>query len=403
MRAAPQLGVVPAGRRDARLKATNRFQFVGSLAVMDAHGSVVRVCAMPAVLIAGLAAIAAITLTVMAYGRGTGLPADPGDGTADNPPRPAKTLWDWLQLLIVPLVLALAAFALNAAQSDRDRKQEERRAEQERALEERRAVRERALADDRAREDTLRTYLQQMSDLITRGALQARQSRDRPENTLARTLTLVALRRLDGTRKGLVVQFLKEADLINSTAVYDRTKQGWNYYRAPSSVRPRVSLAGADLRGAVMPWALLSWADSAGPGGRERANAAVLDRADLRNADFRGGYLYGVSLMNADLRGADFSGAELDGTSFNGACLSGARFTRAKSYAAPIDFRSAEGRGVDFSGADLKNASFRWSRLYAVKLAGASTSGVVWPRGWTSTGLPMRDAHSSSLCRAVLR
>jgi hypothetical protein len=121
--------------------------------------------------------------------RWAGLAADAGDGTPTAPARPAKTLWDWLQLLIIPLVLALAAFALNAMQAAREAKREDRR-----------AARERKLAADRAREDTLRVYLQQMSDLITQHGLRRAQG---GTPTLARTLTLIALRRLDSERKGL--------------------------------------------------------------------------------------------------------------------------------------------------------------------------------------------------------
>jgi hypothetical protein len=58
--------------------------------------------------------------------------------------QPAKTLWDWLQLLVIPLVLAGLAFLLNEWQSDREHRREE----------------------DAAREQALRTYLTQMSDLI---------------------------------------------------------------------------------------------------------------------------------------------------------------------------------------------------------------------------------------------
>jgi hypothetical protein len=79
------------------------------------------------VVVVGVLVVAAIVaFVVMAYRRDwrwTGLPADPGDGTPARPPRPGKTLWDLLQLLIVPLMLAAAAFALNAAQDSRDRKQ----------------------------------------------------------------------------------------------------------------------------------------------------------------------------------------------------------------------------------------------------------------------------------------
>ena len=91
------------------------------------------------------------------------------------------------------------------------------------------------------REDTLRAYLQQMSDLIGRRGLRSPRSDANAEPTLARTLTLIALRRLDGARKGLVVQFLKEADLINTTAVSLLTRYGLE--RDPTSLgTPRVSL-----------------------------------------------------------------------------------------------------------------------------------------------------------------
>ena len=62
----------------------------------------------------------------------TGLTKDPGDGTPNYPVRPARTAWDWLQLLIVPFVLALATVGLTLAQSSRDRDAQEQRAEDER-------------------------------------------------------------------------------------------------------------------------------------------------------------------------------------------------------------------------------------------------------------------------------
>ena len=147
---------------------------------------------------------------------------------------------------------------------------------------------------------------------------------------------------------------------------------------------------------------LTSFADSSGPGGRYRTSAADLDRADLRNADFHGASLLGATLRSADLRGADFSGAFLGGTSFSGACLSWARFVRV-SGGPPTDFSFTEGRGVDFSNAGLKKAFFWRARLTGVKLSGASTSGVTWPRGWTSTGIRMSDATADGLCRQLRR
>ena len=199
-----------------------------------------------------------------------------------------KTLWDWLQLLIVPLVLALAAFALNAAQADRDRAQDARQAAQERLA-----------AEDGAREDTLRGYLQQVSDLITHEGLASRGA-DREVRTLARTLTLTTLRRLDGERKTLVVRFLLEAGLINQTSVWTKTADGL----VPFPTRgPQIPLAGADVRGIVMTGLLPR---SSGPNARGRfeMTTASFRAADLRGADFRAMNLVGAEFDEADLRGA---------------------------------------------------------------------------------------------------
>ena len=129
----------------------------------------------------------------------------PHEGGDSKPAGAAqKTLWDWLQILIVPVVLAAAAFALNDAQSRRQERQEHVR-----------AARERAISADNRREEALRDYVQRMSGIVLSGA------RDGPASAarsvaLTRTLTLTVLRRLDPMRKGIVVQFLVEADLIRS-------------------------------------------------------------------------------------------------------------------------------------------------------------------------------------------
>ena len=47
---------------------------------------------------------------------------------------PGKTLWDWMQLLIIPAVLAIGAFLLNQIQKERDKKAEDAQKKRERSL-----------------------------------------------------------------------------------------------------------------------------------------------------------------------------------------------------------------------------------------------------------------------------
>jgi Pentapeptide repeats (9 copies)/Pentapeptide repeats (8 copies) len=254
-----------------------------------------------------------------------------------------KSLWDWLQLLVIPLALAAIAFGLNYLADERDLRREDQRA----AL-------ERSIASERRREDVLDAYLQQMSEMIfERRLLIAPEGSE--SRAIAGTLTLGVLRRLDGIRKGFVLQFLAEAGLIGGRD-------------------PKISLGDADLR-------------------RVRINGflgnAVIGSADLREADFRGSDLYSVSFEHSRLQRADFSGAfvsnasfgaaELRGAKFNGAnvsettfedaCLIEASFRRAALE--DTDFGIASGRDVDFSGAALDNVDLRGSELVRLNLTGA--------------------------------
>src|SRR5690242_4550553 len=69
--------------------------------------------------------------------------------------QPSKTLWDWMQLLIVPLVLALGALLFNSTAS---------RNEQRIALQ--RDHTAQSIAQDNQRETLLQAYLDRMSELL---------------------------------------------------------------------------------------------------------------------------------------------------------------------------------------------------------------------------------------------
>jgi hypothetical protein len=47
----------------------------------------------------------------------------------DEDVQPGKTLWDWLQLLIVPAILIGVTFAWSASQTRSDNKREDRRSQ----------------------------------------------------------------------------------------------------------------------------------------------------------------------------------------------------------------------------------------------------------------------------------
>src|SRR5205085_3193827 len=98
-----------------------------------------------------------------------------------------KSLWDWMQLLIIPVALAFVAIWFNRV---------ERRNEQ-------------AISSDNQQEAALQAYLDKMSELLLKEGLRQSET-DSEVRNIARARTLTMLRKLDGQRKGSLLQFLFE-------------------------------------------------------------------------------------------------------------------------------------------------------------------------------------------------
>src|SRR6266487_4240294 len=179
-----------------------------------------------------------------------------------------KTLYDWMQLLFIPVVLAVAGFWFN----HRERKAAELRAESEQEI-----------ASDNQREVALQEYIKGMSELLLHEKLLESQ----PEvevRKIARVQTLTILRRLNGERKGIILRFLYDANLLDD-------------------IPPIIDLHHADLRGAHLAFADLHGADLSGAD----LSGANLDFANLEGADLDDTKLVDARLSLAYLKGASFS------------------------------------------------------------------------------------------------
>src|SRR6266516_2082501 len=119
--------------------------------------------------IVGLLVLAAFALAVMLFDWDwTGFTSMTGPTVHPNEQyRPAKTLWDVLQLLIVPVILAIGGFWLSQIQKDREQKREKRevaeRAEREKREQEERDRLAHAIAEDNQREAALIDYINYIS------------------------------------------------------------------------------------------------------------------------------------------------------------------------------------------------------------------------------------------------
>jgi uncharacterized protein YjbI with pentapeptide repeats len=274
-----------------------------------------------------------------------------------------KTLWDWLQLLVIPLALAAIALGFNFLQSDREAKREDARKERELAIAAKARAQDAQIAADARRDEALTAYLARMEDLTLQHHLTSHPSKD--VALLARTLTLTVLRRLDGRRKVHVIQYLADAGLIRHRS------------------RP-LSLVGADLRDLDMRNTTLT---VRGPGRQAEAarHFISLYHTDLEGADFRHAHLANVNLEQADLRGANFERAVLSGVDLRGACLTNARFHAAQLFYSNLS--RAVGYDVDFTNSIMAAITVKESRMTALEFHGMLATIVGPEPGTTSVSI----------------
>jgi len=246
-------------------------------------------------------------------------------GVVDRKTGEIKTLWNWMDLLLVPFVLAAGAYLFNKSEKAHERKIAEQQRENERVLAAKRAKAELEISKDRQQQVALESYFDKMTALLLDKGLRT-SGEDDEVRTIARTRTLTVLRGLDGNRRGQVLQFLYEAGLI--TGQNPIINLSFAYLRKidlPYANLENVNLSKANLRKANLHTAKLmganfyladldeadlSWADLRNANlesGLQKANLGVakLDGARLFNANLGGAKLVNASLIGADLRHAN--------------------------------------------------------------------------------------------------
>jgi uncharacterized protein YjbI with pentapeptide repeats len=225
--------------------------------------------------------------------------------------RRTKSLWDWLQLLLLPVVLVAGLLWLNIQQNQTSiQLSNQQRAESLK------------IAQDQQQTTLATNYMNNISDMLLHEKLLHSATID-DVRVVAQAETNTTLSQLDPRRKGVVIRFLMQTNLIN------------NDFRV-------INLRGADLRG-----------------------------AQLHGTDIRDTYLLGADLQGADLSGSNLSYATLSFTRLVGANLSGA------------NLQGAEMDSIDLTGANLKGADLKDAQgISDDQLAKAKfLSGAVMPDG----------------------
>lgn len=233
-----------------------------------------------------------------------------------------KTLWDWMELILIPAFLAFGAILINWKIGS---------VEKERML-------------DQQSEIALQTYINKVTEFLLN---QQNEPLDEKVLMLARIHTITTLRSLDGVRKGILIQFLYEAGLINRLS-----GEGINlkWANLTDSQMDYLILLSADLSGSFLINASLKFVFMRG----SNLSMTNLSFANLENAYLRGSDLNGAIMKKANLKGVDLSDAHLEKVDLTGAKLNNAFL--ASSYLTDAILTNADFTNVNLIETDLKGA-----------------------------------------------
>jgi uncharacterized protein YjbI with pentapeptide repeats len=257
-----------------------------------------------------------------------------------------KSLWDWMNLLIVPLALGIGAWFLNRSQW----------------------IREQRISKEKINEETLQAYFDKMTDLLLHEKF-SKEDENRSVTSVARSRTLAVLRQLDSYRKGALIRFLFEAGLITGE-------------------NPFIKLKGADITGAFLEKANLTLVNLShtfltnAKLSKSRLSRSNLSNAQINNCDF-----YKADLISSNMRMANLNFANLSNSALAEADLSMAfceKTNFSHSHLRKAHLRGAHVKDSSFNGADLTEADLTRSNLIKTDLRNCNLS-------------------NAKLCGAVLR
>lgn len=277
--------------------------------------------------------------------------------------RRVRTLWDWVKLLIIPLVLTGGGFLYTAHQNYMDTQSRQ----------------------DQQDFTIMKEYLDDMSKFIDEHKQLGAEQQSPAESTQTQLLfatvaarTTAVINNLQSPeKKKEVIQFLVTTTLIQSPP---------NQVPAPSnkvsvlSTMPLLILRGVDLdrvdlNGMNLGSIYLNYSnlDNINLKGALLTDAIIsasdLEDADLEDAQMRGSVLINSKLLSAHLDHAQMQDSNLKGADLKHAILTGASLNKANLT--NVNLRHAILTDVDLSDADLTNADLKDADITGVNLTGA--------------------------------
>lgn len=238
-----------------------------------------------------------------------------------------KTLWDWLDLLIAPGILAIIAWKFTDSQKNKEIE----------------------VSSTQYRENVFHEYILNISSYITDGTIYLSNS------NLVETIrinTLNTLRILDGEQKGQLIRFLHDAKLI-----------GWspNYDDEGEKIAPIIRLKDADLNGINLSgtYSLEMYDENRKkiqPYFNVNLNGIDLSFTNLSHANLQGIQIFEGNFTASNLEYSKLSSSEIESCSFGNAKISNAYLDHL--YCSSTNFNRAQFSFSKLSHSVFNDSSF---------------------------------------------
>ncbi|GHO57100.1 hypothetical protein KSB_55750 [Ktedonobacter robiniae] len=273
-----------------------------------------------------------------------------------------KKLWDWLSILIVPFVVALAGTIYTHVHNQSEREEARQKEAQEHEL-----------ALDNQREAALQTYFDRMSELLLDKQLETNSQ----AMAIAHARTVTVLRMLDPARRASVLRFLGDVNL--ASRILNRDMRS-------------LDLSGTDLSSAHLKQVMLILVNLI---------EASLKRADLSEANLEKAWMRSANLGKANLEDTNLWRADLSRARLDEANLRWVNLVEANLYRASLleaDLTGANLWRAQLNKARLDYARLRWANLIETNLSGATLLGV----DLTGANLKGANLENANLSEAIL-
>lgn len=225
-----------------------------------------------------------------------------GFGPHDEKIPRAKTLWDWLEIIIIPATIAIVGGIIKEAEKEKNIKENK----------------------EKLQLNNIDNYYKIISELLTRNNL-LELNADDSNWTIARARTILALEQADNERKGQILQFLYESKLLQSPII--------------------INLTGANFKNSEL-------------------DGIVFRRAEIKGAYFNNSLIRNAFLDESNLTGCDLSGVDFSGSSLSNCNMSYANLTGAKLV--KLDLTTVDFEGCNLTNCDIRESKILKSQLDSI-------------------------------------